>query len=43
MVSEVDETAYLLQTKANRDRLLKAIENVGKGENLVEAPIDDVQ
>ena len=28
MVSEVDETAYLLRSDANRERLLKAIENV---------------
>ncbi|HYX23307.1 MAG TPA: hypothetical protein VFC23_04075 [Thermoanaerobaculia bacterium] len=32
-VSE-DETAYLLRSPANRERLLKAIENVAKGQNL---------
>ncbi|MFY9824125.1 MAG: hypothetical protein WAM82_22300 [Thermoanaerobaculia bacterium] len=29
-----DETAYLLRSPANRDRLLKAIENVGRGQDL---------
>lgn len=36
MVSEVDETAYLLRSEANKERLLKAIENFEKGENLHE-------
>jgi len=27
IVSEIDETAYLLQSEANRQRLLQAIEN----------------
>lgn len=43
MVSEVDETAYLLQSEANRERLLKAIENVERRENLVEVKIGDLQ
>lgn len=43
MVSEVDETAYLFQSEANKERLLKAIENVEKGENLTEVPIGDLQ
>ena len=43
VVSEVNETAYLLRSEANKERLLKAIENVEKGENLVEAPIGDLQ
>lgn len=43
MVSEVDETAYLLRSEANRERLLKAIENVHKGENLIEVKMDDLQ
>lgn len=29
-----DETAYLLRSPANRDRLLKAIENVAQGRHL---------
>ena len=32
---EEDETAYLLKSPANRDRLLKAIENVAHNRNLV--------
>jgi antitoxin YefM len=33
--SEEDETAYLLRSPANRERLLKAIENVALNQNLV--------
>jgi antitoxin YefM len=36
VVSEVDETAYLLQSEANRQRLLKAIQHVNDQQNLVE-------
>ncbi|MHC1726716.1 MAG: hypothetical protein AB9866_12015 [Syntrophobacteraceae bacterium] len=43
IVSEVDETAYLLRPDANKERLLKAIENVEKGENLVDVHLGDVQ
>lgn len=43
VVSEVDETAYLLRTEANKERLLKAVANVEKGENLVEVKIGDLQ
>ena len=32
---EDDETAYLLKSPANRERLLKAIENVTQNRNLV--------
>ncbi len=32
--SAEDETAYLLRYPANRERLLKAIENVAEGRNL---------
>jgi antitoxin YefM len=35
LVESQDETEYLLSTKANRDRLLAAIANVERGENLV--------
>ncbi len=42
-VSEVDETAYLFQSEANREKLLNAVENVAKGENLVEVQIGDLQ
>ena len=40
VVTEVDETAYLLHSDANRDRLLQAVENVNDGENLVEVELD---
>lgn len=36
-VSEIDETAYLMRSETNRERLLRAIENVDKGEGLIEA------
>lgn len=37
-----DETAYLLRSPANRDRLLKAIENVAQGQNLEVLDLDDL-
>jgi len=40
VVTEVDETAYLLHSDANRERLLQAVENVNDGENLVEVELD---
>jgi len=40
---EEDETAYLLKSQANRDRLLKAIENVAHNRNLVTVNLDDLQ
>jgi antitoxin YefM len=43
IVSEVDETAYLFRSEANKERLLKAIENIEKEENLVEVQISDLQ
>ena len=33
--SAEDETAYLLRSPANRERLLRAIENVAQGKDLV--------
>jgi antitoxin YefM len=39
-VSEVDETAYLLQSAANRQRLLQAVENIAAQQNLVEVSLD---
>jgi len=40
VVTEVDETAYLLHSDANRERLLQAVEHVNDGENLVEVELD---
>jgi len=38
---EEDETAYLLKTPANRDRLLKALENVAHNRNLVTVNLEE--
>ena len=35
------ETRYLLRSPANRERLLRAVENVGRGEELVIVDPDD--
>ena len=35
VVSSEGETAYLLRSPANRERLLRAIENVAQGKDLV--------
>lgn len=40
VVTEVDETAYLLHSDANRERSLQAIEHVSNGENLVKVELD---
>ncbi len=40
VVTEVDETAYLLRSEINREHLLRAIEHVNNGENLVEVELD---
>jgi antitoxin YefM len=42
-VSEVDETAYLLQPKANRERLLQAVQHINDQQNLVEVSLDALQ
>ena len=36
VVSEVDETTYLIQSEANRKRLMESIENINQGKNLIE-------
>jgi len=41
--SEEDETAYLLRSPANRERLLRAIENVTGQRDLVTLSLDDLQ
>ena len=41
--SEEDETAYLLRSPVNRERLLKAIENVTHDRNLISINIEDLQ
>lgn len=37
-----DETAYLLGTPANRDRLLQAIENIANDRELVSVDLDEL-
>lgn len=36
-----DETEYLLKSEENKSRLLRAIDNVDKNQNLVEVTFDD--
>lgn len=40
VVSEVDETTYLLQSETNRKRLMESLENIESGKNLVEISPD---
>ncbi|MBC8183154.1 hypothetical protein H8E88_18780 [candidate division KSB1 bacterium] len=39
---EEDETTYLLRSSANRERLLKAIDNVAQNQNLVTVGLDEI-
>ena len=43
IVSECDETAYILKSEVNKNRILKAIENVKEGQNLVEVNLQNLQ
>lgn len=43
VVSDIDETDYLLQSPANKERLLKAIENIKRGENLVTISLENLE
>jgi PHD/YefM family antitoxin component YafN of YafNO toxin-antitoxin module len=40
---EDDETAYLLRSPASRERLLKAMENVANGRDLVTVDVGEMQ
>lgn len=40
--SAEDETAYLLRSPANRERLLRAMENVAQGRNLEVVDLGDL-
>jgi len=42
-VSDVDETAYLLQSEPNRRRLLQAVQNINNQRNIIEVPLDMLQ
>jgi antitoxin YefM len=41
-IQEEDETTYLLKSEANKKRLLKAVENVDKG-NLIYVDLDEYE
>ncbi|MDB9512536.1 hypothetical protein PN499_15195 [Kamptonema animale CS-326] len=43
IVFEFDETEYLLKSEVNKNRLLKAVENVKARQNLVEINLEDLQ
>ncbi len=42
VISEADETAYLMANGANRFRLLKAISDVEAGENMIEFNLEEL-
>lgn len=42
IVYDVDETAYLSRSDANRRRLLQAIENAENGNNLIEVNLEEI-
>ncbi len=42
IVSEFDETEYLLQSEANKNRLLRAVDNVKNCQGLVEVDLQDL-
>ena len=42
VVSELDETEYLLKSEANKNRLLKAIDNIKNNQNLIEVNLDNL-
>jgi antitoxin YefM len=42
VISEADETAYLMATEANRRHLLKGIEDVKQRRNLIEVNIEEL-
>jgi hypothetical protein len=37
---EMDETAYLMSTDANRTHLLRAIAEVEEGKNMIDVPLE---
>lgn len=41
IVSQFDETEYLLKSEVNKNRLLKAVDNVKNQQNLVEVNLPD--
>jgi antitoxin YefM len=43
VVTEFDETEYLLNSESNKNRLLRAVENIKEGQNLVEVNLQDLE
>jgi len=43
VVYEVDETAYLMASEANRKKLINAIDNVKIGSQLIEVDIENIE
>ena len=43
IVQAVDETAYLLQSEANRKRLLSAKANIEQGKDLVDVTLHELE
>ena len=42
IVSEFDETTYLLSSERNKTHLLSAVHNIKEGQNLVEVDLQDL-
>ncbi len=42
-VNEIDETEYLFRSPENKKRLLKAIEDVEQGKNLISVPLGELE
>ncbi len=42
IVSEFDETEYLFKSEANKNKLLRAVENLKNGKSLVEVNLQDL-
>ncbi len=43
VVYEVDETAYLMASDANRQKLINAIENIKNGSQLIEFDLENIK
>lgn len=42
VISELDETEYLLKSEVNKNKLLKAIDNIKSRQNLIEVNLDNL-
>ncbi len=43
VISEADETAYLMRNEANRQHLLKAVNDIEQRHNLVEVDLEAIR